>query len=164
MDCDSPGAGNFGILCIYRQRTAGLRCTPTLAGTRCSASRGRVGQPIGVGRTRRLDTCHQKGSNVGCSFRQCRMQNSGLRCDNFHLASRQRHGRRLWMLFDWRISGPISRSLDLLLRFCGSSHYEKGKSDVSFWHFLKIGAVSMPVDLLLSLGGAILMRLILGNS
>ncbi len=34
----------------------------------------------------------------------------------------------------------------------------KEKLDVSFWRFLKVGAVAMPVALLLSLGGAILMQ------
>jgi arsenical pump membrane protein len=36
----------------------------------------------------------------------------------------------------------------------------KEKLDVSFWGFLKIGAVAMPVALLVSLGGAILMQLL----
>jgi len=35
----------------------------------------------------------------------------------------------------------------------------KEKLDVSFWDFLKVGAVTMPVALLVSLGGAILMHL-----
>jgi arsenical pump membrane protein len=34
----------------------------------------------------------------------------------------------------------------------------KDKLDVSFWDFLKVGAVAMPVALLVSLGGAILMQ------
>ena len=34
----------------------------------------------------------------------------------------------------------------------------KEKLDVSFWDFLRVGAVTMPVALLVSLGGAILMR------
>ncbi len=34
----------------------------------------------------------------------------------------------------------------------------KEKLDVSFWGFLKVGAIAMPVALLLSLGGAILMQ------
>jgi arsenical pump membrane protein len=34
----------------------------------------------------------------------------------------------------------------------------KEKLDVSFWDFLKVGAVAMPVALLVSLGGAILMQ------
>jgi arsenical pump membrane protein len=36
----------------------------------------------------------------------------------------------------------------------------KEKLDVSFWGFLKIGAVAMPVALLVSLGGAIVMQLL----
>jgi arsenical pump membrane protein len=36
------------------------------------------------------------------------------------------------------------------------------KLDVSFWKFLKIGAVAMPVALFAALGGAILMRLLVG--
>jgi arsenical pump membrane protein len=35
----------------------------------------------------------------------------------------------------------------------------KEKVDVSFWSFLKVGAVAMPVALLASLGGAILMQI-----
>ena len=35
----------------------------------------------------------------------------------------------------------------------------KEKLDVSFWDFLKVGVVAMPIALLASLGGAILMRL-----
>ena len=34
----------------------------------------------------------------------------------------------------------------------------KEKLDVSFWDFLKVGVVTMPAALLLSLGGAILMQ------
>jgi len=40
----------------------------------------------------------------------------------------------------------------------------KEKLDVSFWSFLKVGAVSMPVALLLSIGGAILMQMCFGTS
>jgi len=36
----------------------------------------------------------------------------------------------------------------------------KERLDVSFWSFLKVGAVAMPVALLASLGGAILMHVI----
>jgi arsenical pump membrane protein len=35
----------------------------------------------------------------------------------------------------------------------------KEKLDVSFWDFLKVGAVAMPVALLVSLGGAIVMQM-----
>ena len=34
------------------------------------------------------------------------------------------------------------------------------KLDVSFWDFLKVGAVAMPVALLISVGGAILMQVL----
>jgi arsenical pump membrane protein len=40
----------------------------------------------------------------------------------------------------------------------------KEKLDVSFWDFLKLGVVAMPVALLVSLGGAILMHLFFLNS
>ncbi len=40
----------------------------------------------------------------------------------------------------------------------------KEKLDVSFWRFLRVGAIAMPVALLLSLGGAILMHLLLPTS
>jgi arsenical pump membrane protein len=36
----------------------------------------------------------------------------------------------------------------------------KEKLDVSFWRFLKVGALAMPIALLLSMGGAILMKMI----
>jgi arsenical pump membrane protein len=37
------------------------------------------------------------------------------------------------------------------------------KLDVSFWKFLKVGAVAMPVALLAALGGAILMNMLVGK-
>ena len=39
----------------------------------------------------------------------------------------------------------------------------KEKLDVSFWSFLKVGALAMPVALLLSIGGAILMQMCFGT-
>jgi arsenical pump membrane protein len=36
----------------------------------------------------------------------------------------------------------------------------KEKLDVSFWGFLKVGIVAMPIALLLSLGGAIVMQML----
>lgn len=36
----------------------------------------------------------------------------------------------------------------------------KEKLDVSFWRFLKVGALAMPIALLLSIGGAILMKMV----
>jgi arsenical pump membrane protein len=36
----------------------------------------------------------------------------------------------------------------------------KEKLDVSFWRFLQVGAIAMPVALLTATGGAILMQLI----
>ncbi len=38
------------------------------------------------------------------------------------------------------------------------------KLDVSFWDFLKVGAVAMPVALLAAVGGAIMMNMLLKNS
>jgi arsenical pump membrane protein len=40
----------------------------------------------------------------------------------------------------------------------------KGELDVSFWDFLKIGAVSMPVALLLSVRGAVLTHMLFRTS
>jgi arsenical pump membrane protein len=40
----------------------------------------------------------------------------------------------------------------------------KEKLEVSFWDFLKVGAVAMPVALAVSIGGAILMQLCFGTS
>ena len=40
----------------------------------------------------------------------------------------------------------------------------KEKLDVGFWKFLKVGAVAMPVALLLALGGAILMQMLVRTS
>ena len=36
----------------------------------------------------------------------------------------------------------------------------RGKLDVSFWDFLKVGAVAMPVGMIVSLAGAILVQMI----
>jgi arsenical pump membrane protein len=40
----------------------------------------------------------------------------------------------------------------------------KEKLEVGFWDFLKVGAVAMPVALLVSVGGAILMKVLLRTS
>jgi arsenical pump membrane protein len=40
----------------------------------------------------------------------------------------------------------------------------KEKLDVGFWKFLKVGAVAMPVALLLALGGTILMQMLVRTS
>jgi len=37
------------------------------------------------------------------------------------------------------------------------------KLDVSFWRFLKVGAVAMPLALFAALGGAILMQMLVGQ-
>ena len=37
------------------------------------------------------------------------------------------------------------------------------KLDVSFWKFLKVGAIAMPAALLAALGGAILMQMVVGH-
>ncbi len=39
----------------------------------------------------------------------------------------------------------------------------KEKLQVSFWSFFKVGAIAMPVALLLSIGGTIVMRMLVGN-
>jgi arsenical pump membrane protein len=39
----------------------------------------------------------------------------------------------------------------------------KEKLQVSFWSFFKVGAIAMPVALLLSIGGTIVMRMLIGN-
>jgi arsenical pump membrane protein len=37
------------------------------------------------------------------------------------------------------------------------------KLDVSFWKFLRVGAIAMPVALLAALGGAVLMQMLAGQ-
>jgi len=39
----------------------------------------------------------------------------------------------------------------------------KERLDVSFWDFLKVGIVAMPVALLVSIGGAVLMQSLVGT-
>jgi arsenical pump membrane protein len=40
----------------------------------------------------------------------------------------------------------------------------KEKLDVSFWRFLKVGAIAMPIGLVLALGGAIVMQVMFHGS
>jgi len=51
------------------------------------------------------------------------------------------------------VSGSLATILWLLA-------LRKEKLDVSFWDFLKVGAVAMPIALLLSLGGAMLVQIL----
>jgi len=63
------------------------------------------------------------------------------------------------------VTGSLATILWLLaLRkdAAGDKHGEK--LDVSFWKFLKVGAVAMPVALFAALGGAILMQMLVGNT
>ena len=62
------------------------------------------------------------------------------------------------------VTGSLATILWLLaLRKDSGGDAERGKLDVSFWKFLKVGAVAMPVALFAALGGAILMQLLLGQ-
>jgi arsenical pump membrane protein len=40
---------------------------------------------------------------------------------------------------------------------------DRERLDVSFWRFLKVGAVAMPLALAAALGGAIVMRMLVGQ-
>jgi hypothetical protein len=62
------------------------------------------------------------------------------------------------------VTGSLATILWLLaLRkdSCGGTSVEK--LDVSFWKFLKVGAVAMPVALFAALGGAVLMQMLVGR-
>jgi len=62
------------------------------------------------------------------------------------------------------VTGSLATILWLLaLRKDSGGDAEREKLDVSFWKFLKVGAVAMPVALFAALGGAILMQLLLGQ-
>ena len=62
------------------------------------------------------------------------------------------------------ITGSLATILWLLaLRKDSRDRKDEEKLDVSFWKFLKVGAVAMPVALFASLGGAILMHLLVGQ-
>ena len=62
------------------------------------------------------------------------------------------------------VTGSLATILWLLALRKDSSGDEAGeKLDVSFWKFLKVGAVAMPVALFAALGGAILMTMLVGQ-
>jgi arsenical pump membrane protein len=62
------------------------------------------------------------------------------------------------------VTGSLATILWLLaLRKDSGGDAAGEKLDVSFWKFLKVGAIAMPVALFAALGGAILMQLLLGN-
>jgi arsenical pump membrane protein len=62
------------------------------------------------------------------------------------------------------VTGSLATILWLLaLRKDSSGETGGEKLDVSFWKFLKVGAVAMPVALLAALGGAVLMQMLAGQ-
>jgi arsenical pump membrane protein len=62
------------------------------------------------------------------------------------------------------VTGSLATILWLLaLRKDAGDGTNGGKLDVSFWKFLKIGAVAMPLALFAALGGAILMQMLVGQ-
>ena len=62
------------------------------------------------------------------------------------------------------VTGSLATILWLLALRKDSSEEAGGeKLDVSFWKFLKVGAVAMPVALFAALGGAILMNMLVGK-
>jgi arsenical pump membrane protein len=61
------------------------------------------------------------------------------------------------------VSGSLATILWLLaLRKDSSGDPDGKKLDVSFWKFLKVGAIAMPVALLAALGGAVMMKTLVG--
>jgi arsenical pump membrane protein len=62
------------------------------------------------------------------------------------------------------VTGSLATILWLLaLRRDAGDGTSGEKLDVSFWKFLKVGAVAMPLALIAALGGAILMRMLIGQ-
>ena len=62
------------------------------------------------------------------------------------------------------VTGSLATILWLLaLRKDSAEGTGGGKLDVSFWKFLKVGVVAMPVALFVALGGAILMQMLVGQ-
>jgi len=62
------------------------------------------------------------------------------------------------------VTGSLATILWLLaLRKGAVEGTEEDKLDVSFWKFLKVGAIAMPVALFAALGGAILMQMLVGH-
>ena len=63
------------------------------------------------------------------------------------------------------VTGSLATILWLLaLRKDEGSGDGSEKLDISFWKFLKIGAIAMPVALFAALGGAILMQILMGQN
>jgi arsenical pump membrane protein len=61
------------------------------------------------------------------------------------------------------VTGSLATILWLLaLRKDSGDSTDGGKLDVSFWKFLKVGAMAMPSALLAALGGAVLMKMLIG--
>jgi arsenical pump membrane protein len=62
------------------------------------------------------------------------------------------------------VTGSLATILWLLaLRKDSGEEADEEKLDVSFWKFLKVGAIAMPVALFAALGGAILMNVLVGK-
>jgi arsenical pump membrane protein len=61
------------------------------------------------------------------------------------------------------VTGSLATILWLLALRKDSDGDDGEKLDVSFWKFLKVGAVAMPVALFAALGGAILMNMLVGK-
>jgi arsenical pump membrane protein len=62
------------------------------------------------------------------------------------------------------VTGSLATILWLLaLRKDSGGETGGGKLDVSFWKFLKVGAIAMPVALFAALGGAILLQMLVGQ-
>jgi arsenical pump membrane protein len=61
------------------------------------------------------------------------------------------------------VTGSLATILWLLALRKDSGGSGGGKLDVSFWKFLKVGAVAMPAALFAALGGAILMQMLVGQ-
>ena len=59
---------------------------------------------------------------------------------------RTRHNAGFWLLERYALQAGVT--------------LRKEKLDVSFWEFFKVGAIAMPVALLASMGGAILMKML----
>ena len=63
------------------------------------------------------------------------------------------------------VTGSLATILWLLeLRKDSAGNSGEGKLHVSFWTFLKVGAIAMPIALLAALGGAILMAHLTGRT
>jgi arsenical pump membrane protein len=61
------------------------------------------------------------------------------------------------------VTGSLATILWLLALRKDSSESGGAKLDVSFWKFLKVGAIAMPLALVAALGGAMLMQILVGQ-